>query len=126
MCIRDRIELDQNSIELDSIYFSFSSKYPKGIVSWQSPSENDSIRKGFGVRVEVSNGLAPNDLVAVPDFQGIFLNEALTMIDKKGFKEGRIQYVENNKFLPKTIISQSPNEGTKVSQGSKINLVVVK
>ena len=120
------IELDQNSIELDSIYFSFSSKYPKGIVSWQSPSENDSIRKGFGVRVEVSNGLAPNDLVAVPDFQGIFLNEALTIIDKKGFKEGRVQYVENNKFLPNTIISQSPNEGTKVSQGSKINLVVVK
>ena len=54
------------------------------------------------------------------------LNEALTIIDKKGFKEGRVQYVENNKFLPNTIISQSPNEGTKVSQGSKINLVVVK
>ena len=47
--------------------------YPKGIVSWQSPTENDSIRKGFGVRIEVSNGLAPNDLVDVPDFQGIFL-----------------------------------------------------
>mgnify|MGYP000906969267 FL=1 len=120
------IELDQSSIELDSIYFSFSSKYPKGIVSWQSPSENDSIRKGFGIRVEVSNGLAPNDLVAVPDFQGIFLNEALAIIDKTGFKEGRVQYVDNNKFLPNTIISQSPNEGTKVSQGSKINLVVVK
>ena len=120
------IELDQSSIELDSIYFSFSSKYPKGIVSWQSPSENDSIRKGFGIRVEVSNGLAPNDLVAVPDFQGIFLNEALAIIDKTGFKEGRVQYVDNNKFLPNTIISQSPYEGTKVSQGSKINLVVVK
>ena len=120
------IELDQSSIELDSIYFSFSSKYPKGIVSWQSPSENDSIRKGFGIRVEVSNGLAPNDLVAVPDFQGIFLNEALAIIDKTGFKEGRVQYVDNNKFLPNTIISQSPNEGTKVSQGSKINLIVVK
>ena len=120
------IELDQNSIELDSIYFSFSSKYPKGIVSWQSPSENDSIRKGFGVRIEVSNGLAPNDLVAVPDFQGIFLSEALKIIDKNGFKEGKVQYVENNKFLQNTIISQSPNDGTKVSQGSKINLVVVK
>ena len=62
----------------------------------------------------------------MPDFQGIFLNEALAIIDKTGFKEGRVQYVDNNKFLPNTIISQSPNEGTKVSQGSKINLVVVK
>ena len=120
------IELDQEGIELDSIYYSFSSKYPKGIVSWQSPTENDSIRKGFGVRIEVSNGLAPNDLVDVPDFQGIFLNEALKIIQEKGFFEGKIQYVENKKFLPNTVLNQSPKEGTKVSQGSKINLVIVK
>ena len=120
------IELDQEGIELDSIYYSFSSKYPKGIVSWQSPTENDSIRKGFGVRIEVSNGLAPNDLVDVPDFQGIFLNEALKIIQEKGFFEGKIQYVENKKFLPNTVLNQSPKEETKVSQGSKINLVIVK
>ena len=120
------IELDQEGIELDSIYYSFSSKYPKGIVSWQSPTENDSIRKGFGVRIEVSNGLAPNDLVDVPDFQGIFLNEALKIIQEKGFFEGKIQYIENKKFLPNTVLNQSPKEGTKVSQGSKINLVIVK
>ena len=120
------IELDQEGIELDSIYYSFSSRYPKGIVSWQSPTENDSIRKGFGVRIEVSNGLAPNDLVDVPDFQGIFLNEALKIIQEKGFFEGKIQYVENKKFLPNTVLNQSPKEGTKVSQGSRINLVIVK
>ena len=120
------IQLDQEGIELDSIYYSFSSKYPKGIVSWQSPTENDSIRKGFGVRIEVSNGLAPNDLVDVPDFQGIFLNEALKIIQEKGFFEGKIQYIENKKFLPNTVLNQSPKEGTKVSQGSKINLVIVK
>ena len=120
------IELDQEGIELDSIYYSFSSKYPKGIVSWQSPTENDIIRKGFGVRLEVRNGLAPNDLVDVPDFQGIFLNEALKIIQEKGFFEGKIQYVENKKFLPNTVLNQSPKDGTKVSQGSKINLVIVK
>ena len=120
------IQLDQEGIELDSIYYSFSSKYPKGIVSWQSPTENDSIRKGFGVRIEVSNGLAPNDLVDVPDYQGIFLNEALKIIQEKGFFEGKIQYIENKKFLPNTVLNQSPKEGTKVSQGSKINLVIVK
>ena len=59
-----------------------------------TPTENDSIRKGFGVRIEVSNGLAPNDLVDVPDFQGIFLSEALKIIEERGFFEGKIQYVE--------------------------------
>ena len=119
------ITLDQNSIELDSIYYSFSTKYPKGIVSWQSPAENDSIRKGFGVRVEVSNGLAPNDLVEVPNLRGIFLSEALKIINEKGFIEGKIRYVENQKFLSNTIINQNPVDGTKIKQGSKINLIVV-
>ena len=119
------ITLDQNSIELDSIYYSFSTKYPKGIVSWQSPAENDSIRKGFGVRVEVSNGLAPNDLVEVPNLRGIFLSEALKIINEKGFIEGKIRYVENQKSLSNTIINQNPVDGTKIKQGSKINLIVV-
>ena len=120
------ITLDQNGIELDSIYYSFNSKFPKGIVSWQSPAENDSIRKGFGVRVEVSNGLAPNDLIEVPNLRGIFLSEALKIIKEKGFKEGKIKYLENGNFLSNTIINQNPEDGTKIKQGSKINLIVVK
>ncbi len=70
--------------------------------------------------------IAFNDLVDVPDFQGIFLSEALKIIEERGFFEGKIQYVENKEFLPNTVLNQSPKEGTKVSQGSKINLVIAK
>ena len=47
-------------------------------------------------------------------------------MQEKGFFEGKIQYVDNKKYLPNTVLNQSPKEGTKVSQGSKINLVIVK
>ena len=67
---------------------------------------------------------SPNDLVDVPDFQGIFLSEALKIIEERGFFEGKIQYVENEKFLPNTVLNQSPKEGTKVSQGSKVKETV--
>ena len=46
------IELDQIGISIDSVYYSYSPNYPKGIVSWQSPAPLDSVRKGFGVRLE--------------------------------------------------------------------------
>ena len=120
------IELEQIGISVDSVYYSYSPNYPKGIVSWQSPAPLDSVRKGFGVRLEVSIGLAPNDFVTVPDLQGIFYSEAIKKIDKMGLKEGSIQFVNQDKFLPNTVLNQNPKEGTKVSQDSPINLIISK
>ena len=120
------IELEQIGISVDSVYYSYSPNYPKGIVSWQSPAPLDSVRKGFGVRLEVSTGLAPNDFVTVPDLQGIFYSEAIKKIDKMGLKEGSIQFVNQDKFLPNTVLNQNPKEGTKVSQDSPINLIISK
>ena len=120
------IELDQIGISVDSVYYSYSPNYPKGIVSWQSPAPLDSIRKGFGVRIEVSTGLAPNDFIAVPDLQGIFYSEAIKKINELGLKEGSIQFLDQDKFLPNTVLNQNPKEGTKVSQDSSINLIISK
>ena len=120
------IELDPIGISIDSVYYSYSPNYPKGIVSWQSPAPLDSVRKGFGVRLEVSTGLAPNDFVTVPDLQGIFYSEAIKKIDEIGLKEGSVQFVNQDKFLPNTVLNQNPKEGTKVSQDSPINLIISK
>ena len=120
------IELDQLGITVDSVYYAYSPNYPKGIVSWQSPAALDSIRKGFGVRLEVSTGLAPNDFVTVPDLEGIFYSEAIKRISEIGLKEGYIQFVSQDEFLPNTVLSQNPKEGTQVSQSSSINFIISK
>lgn len=65
-------------------------------------------------------------MIEVPNLRGIFLSEALKIIKEKGFKEGKIKYLENGNFLSNTIINQNPEDGTKIKQGSKINLIVVK
>ena len=120
------IELDQLGITVDSVYYAYSPNYPKGIVSWQSPAALDSIRKGFGVRLEVSTGLAPNDFVTVPDLEGIFYSEAIKRISEIGLKEGSIEFVSQDEFLPNTVLSQNPKEGTQVSQSSSINFIISK
>jgi beta-lactam-binding protein with PASTA domain len=86
----------------------------------------DSLRKGLGVRLEVSTGLAPNDFVTVPDLEGIFYSEAIKRISAIGLKEGSIRFVAQDEFLPNTVLSQNPREGTKVSQDSSINLIISK
>ena len=120
------IELDQIGITIDSVYYAYSTNYPKGIVSWQNPAPSDSIRKGFGMRLEVSTGLAPNDFVTVPDLQGIFYSEALKKINEIGLKEGSVKFTSQDSFLPNTVLSQNPKEGTKVSQKSSVNLIISK
>ena len=120
------IELNQIGIAVDSVYYSFNPNYPKGIISWQSPVPLDSIRKGFGVRLEVSRGLAPNDFVPAPNLIGLFYNEALEKIKSSNLKKGSIKFVDYEKSVPNIVLNQSPKEGTKISQNSKINLVISK
>jgi len=120
------IELDQNGLNVISVQYAYSPNYPKGIVSWQGPAPLDSLRKGLGVRLEVSTGLAPNDFVTVPDLEGIFYSEAIKRISAIGLKEGSIRFVAQDEFLPNTVLSQNPREGTKVSQDSHINLIISK
>jgi len=120
------IELNQLGIEVDSVYYSFNPNYPKGIISWQSPTALDSIRKGFGMRLEVSRGLALNDFVAVPNLIGLFYSEGLEKIENSNLKEGSIKFVDYKKSVPNIILNQNPKEGTKVSQNSRINLIISK
>tara|TARA_Y100001970_G_scaffold257772_1_gene336975 strand:- start:3147 stop:3866 length:720 start_codon:yes stop_codon:yes gene_type:complete len=120
------IELNQIGIVVDSVYYSFNPNYPKGIISWQSPAPLDSIRKGLGVRLEVSRGLAPNDFVPVPNLIGLFYNEALDKIKDSNLEKGSIKFVDYDKSVPNIVLNQNPKEGTKISQNSKINLVISK
>lgn len=119
-----QIELDQLGVEVDSVYYAFNANFDKGLVSWQYPTPKDSLRKGFGIRLEVSQGSNPIDLISVPDLQGLFLSEAMQKIDKSNLITGKIKYIKNERFLPKTVFNQNPPLGTKVRRGTKIDLII--
>jgi beta-lactam-binding protein with PASTA domain len=78
------------------------------------------------MRLEVSRGLAPNDFVAVPNLIGLFYSEGLEKIGNSNLKEGSIKFVDYKKSVPNIILNQNPKEGTKVSQNSRINLIISK
>ena len=71
-------------------------------------------------------GLAPNDFVPVPNLIGLFYNEALDKIKDSNLEKGSIKFVDYDKSVPNIVLNQNPKEGTKISQNSKINLVISK
>ena len=119
-----QIELDQLGVEVDSVYYAFNANFDKGLVSWQYPTPKDSLRKGFGIRLEVSQGSNPIDLVPVPDLQGLFLSEAVEKISESKLITGKIKFIKNERFLPKTVFNQNPPSNTKVERGTKIDLII--
>jgi len=119
-----QIELDQLGVEVDSVYYAFNANFDKGLVSWQYPTPKDSLRKGFGIRLEVSQGSNPIDLVPVPDLQGLFLSEAVDKISESNLITGKIKFIKNERFLPKTVFNQNPPSNTKVERGTKIDLII--
>jgi len=119
-----QIELDQLGVEVDSVYYAFNANFDKGLVSWQYPTPKDSLRKGFGIRLEVSQGSNPIDLVPVPDLQGLFLSEAVEKISESNLITGKIKFIKNERFLPKTVFNQNPPSNTKVERGTKIDLII--
>lgn len=119
-----QIELDQLGVEVDSVYYAFNANFDKGLVSWQYPTPKDSLRKGFGIRLEVSQGSNPIDLVPVPDLQGLFLSEAVEKISENKLITGKIKFIKNERFLPKTVFNQNPPSNTKVERGTKIDLII--
>ena len=52
--------------------------------------------------------------------------EALEKIESSNLKKGSTKFVDYEKSVPNIILNQSPKEGTKISQNSKINLVISK
>lgn len=62
--------------------------------------------------------------ITVPSFIGMDLTEVEKNITELGLEIGTITTEENAQYKANTVISQSVAEGTKVSSGTKIDLVV--
>ena len=76
-----------------------------------------------GAAVQLTIGEA--DVVAVPDFTGVYLNKARAAIEDAGFKVGKIRRVEHPERGQGYVLKQDPEQGATAAPGSEIALVVV-
>ncbi len=98
---------------------------PAGAVVAQSPASPASVPGGMRVDLLVSyGGGAPQGLVRVPDLAGRTEKVARKMVEDGGLRVGNVRYQYTMASPPGVVVRMSPSPGTKVSKGSRIELVV--
>jgi eukaryotic-like serine/threonine-protein kinase len=97
------------------------STLPKDAIITQIPAPGSGIKKGRQVRVVVSQG--PSEMQA-PKLVGEYYRKAEIMIRQAGFSPGNLSRVSSESVERDIVISQAPSEGSQVSKGGVISMLV--
>lgn len=92
----------------------FSDDYDRGVIAAQSPDAG-KVFKGDTVTLSVSQG---PEFVKMPNVKGKSMAEATRQLQNLGLKVNKL----GNKKDSATVIIQDPNQGTRVRNGSTVNL----
>ena len=101
----------------------FSSKVKIGNIVLQSIDSNKLVKKGRTIYFAISGG---KEKITVPSLIGKTLREAEINLNFSNFLIGKISYITSDIFPPGIIISQSPNQNTKILKDSYVNLTISK
>lgn len=96
-------------------------KKPAGEVIRTYPDENTTVKQNSTVRVVISTG--PKE-VKVPDLTNLDLIAAESLIKRNSLKIGVIERKNSDEVSKDLIISQSPEKGTMVQEGTEISIVI--
>lgn len=105
-----------------NIIKEYSQSIPSGIIFASSHQEGSAMKSGDNVTLYVSLGKQTLN-VSVPDLTGKSEQEAIALLEKKGFRLGEVRY-ENSFSKSGTVISQGTAAGISLPQGSKISFTV--
>jgi serine/threonine-protein kinase len=103
--------------------FINSTNVDKDAVISSNPKSGTKIKKGTHINLLVSTG--PKTIVhTMVDLRGKSLTEALLTIEKLKMKPGEINYSFNEKLLPDSITDHKPETGSRIAEGTRIDMVI--
>ncbi|MBU1638293.1 PASTA domain-containing protein [bacterium] len=105
------------------VSYQFSKMTEKGLVLEQIPAEGEQIEPGSTMRLIVSLGEEPES-IHVPELIEKPLHDARLALIEAGLELGRVSRKETDVYTAGTVIAQSIRTGSKVSRGTRVDLVV--
>lgn len=114
--------LTDNEIEFNTVT-EYNDEIPEGYVIKTEPGADTQVDTGTVVVVYVSMG-AESTYTTVPSVEGYKLEDAKMILSSAGIRIGSVERVQDSR-PGTTVLSQSIPEGTMVSHGSTISLVIV-
>ena len=118
-----KLILNQDGLEIDTVYKEYNSDVPSGNVTWQYPKGGDLLNKGMGLHLTISLGVPPN-FHQVPNLFGLSKKKAVVDLEKAGFRLGKIFYRQNEDLIPYTVLDQSIPAETVLEEPTTIDLTV--
>lgn len=109
----------------DGISYSYSDRFPKGVVLGQSIPQDSLLRKGTAVSLVVSLGQEPAEFV-VPKLLGQPLERAGQMLIEAGLTVGKIDYRVTRQYPEDTVVGQSIKSEATVPKGTPVDLLLAK
>jgi beta-lactam-binding protein with PASTA domain/tRNA A-37 threonylcarbamoyl transferase component Bud32 len=103
----------------------YDDKYAAGFVISQEPGAGKKIEKGGSVNLLVSKGPQP-EKVSMPDLVGLNLDEAHRKAEEKKLVLDESGRKDSTEYYANQIISQDPESGVMVDEGSTVKVVVSK
>lgn len=116
-----KITLKRKGLRLMVIESRFSSDVPANVILEQNPNPDRTVKKGREVFVIVSSG---PDTRKVPRLIGLSLRESKVMLKNYKLELGEVKRESVPEVEPEHVFKQSPEPGTVVEKGTKINLFV--
>lgn len=99
----------------------YSDSVEEGKVMRQTPTSGTMAAQGSKVDLVISQG---TDQVEVPDVEGLSLDAARAKLERAGLKLAQAGQQNSSSVDANCVISQSPSSGTKVSEGTTVNVVI--
>ena len=94
-----------------------------GYVVRTDPAAGSTVASGSSITIFVSSGPA-EEQVTVPNVVGSSLSTAESDLKANGLVRGSVSYDDESDQPEGTVLSSDPEGGTRVSEGSAVNLVV--
>ena len=95
----------------------------EGYVVRTDPAAGSTVASGSSITIFVSSGPA-EEQVTVPNVVGSSLSTAESDLEANGLVRGSVSYDDESDQPEGTVLSSDPEGGTRVSEGSAVNLVV--
>ena len=117
-----KAELETMGLKIYQASTEESEEYEEGQIISQDIPAGDMVDEGTMIRVVVSSGKGESE-VAVPNVTGYTDTAAIGMLQDAGLDYNR-EYESSDKVPEGTVIRQTPESGTMVSEGTKVTIVV--
>lgn len=118
-----KAKLDEQGLKMVVIKEDPNSDMEPGKVVSQNPPAGMKVKKGREIEVVLSKGTA---ISRVPNLVGVSLSDAEIRLANENLELGKVQEQYDTKYAQGIIISQSPKGGTRVKEGSKVDVLVSK